>query len=55
MKEIVNIVVIIALALGGTAAFKSFHDSIRKSALEKSAQGLPSLAKITNSFQRKKK
>lgn len=39
MKEIVNIIVIIALVLGGTAALKGFHDTVRKAALEKSAKG----------------
>lgn len=52
MKEIINIIVIIAAVLGGTAAFNSFHDTVRKAALEKSAKGLPSLADISASFQR---
>jgi hypothetical protein len=55
MKEIINIIVIIVLALGGTAALTEFHNILRKAALEKSAEGLPSLTAITESFQRKKK
>jgi hypothetical protein len=43
MKEIISAVVIIASILGGTAALKEFHDTVRKAALEKAAQGLPSL------------
>lgn len=54
MKEIISAIVIIASILGGTAALKEFHDSVRKAALEKSAQGLPSLTEMTRSLQRKK-
>lgn len=43
MKEIISALVIIASILGGTAALKGFHDTIREAALEKAAQGLPSL------------
>lgn len=41
MKEIISALVIIASILGGTAALKGFHDTIREAALEKAAQGLP--------------
>lgn len=43
MKEIISVVVIIASILSGTAALKGFHNAVRKAALEKAAQGLPSL------------
>lgn len=44
MREIITSVVVIASLLGGgTAALKSFHDSVRQTALEKAAQGLPPL------------
>lgn len=43
MKEVISAIVIIASVLGGTAALKEFHDAVRKAALEKAAQGLPSL------------
>ena len=52
MKEIINIIVIIAFALGGTAALKEFHDSIRNAALEKSAKGLPSLEKMSQDLRK---
>jgi hypothetical protein len=50
MKEIINIIVIIASVLGGTAALKGFHDTVRKAALEKTAKGLPSLEKMSGAF-----
>lgn len=50
MKEIISAVVIIASLLGGTAALKGFHDTVRKAALEKAAQGIPSLTKFAESF-----
>ena len=43
MKELISAVVTIASIMGGTAAFKGFHDTVRRAALEKAAQGLPSL------------
>ena len=43
MKEVISAIVIIASILGGAAALKGFHDTVRKAALEKTAQGLPSL------------
>lgn len=43
MKEVISAIVIITSVLGGTAALKGFHDAVRKAALEKAAQGLPSL------------
>lgn len=47
MKEIISAVVIIASILGGTAALKGFHHAVRKAALEKAAQGMPSLVEIS--------
>lgn len=55
MKEIINIVVIVALLLGGTAALKEFHDIVRKVALEKAAQGLPSLEGMSRALQQPSK
>ena len=51
MKEIINIIVIVAAVLGGTAAFKGFHDSIRNSALEKASKGLPSLERMSQDLR----
>lgn len=52
MKEIISALVIIASILGGTAALKGFHDTVRRAALEKAAQGLPSLQGMTRTLQR---
>ncbi|NJL23751.1 MAG: hypothetical protein HC902_00255 [Calothrix sp. SM1_5_4] len=54
MKEIISAVVIIASILGGTAALKGFHYVVRKAALEKAAQGLPSLMEMSQSLQRQR-
>ena len=51
MKEIISAVVIIASILGGTAAIKGFYDAVRKAALEKAAQGLPSLEGMSRALQ----
>lgn len=51
MKEIISIVVIIASILGGTAALKGFHNTVRKAALEKAAQGLPSLEGMSRALR----
>jgi hypothetical protein len=52
MKEIISAIVIIASVLGGTAALKGFHDAVRKAALEKAAQGLPSLEGMSRALTR---
>lgn len=51
MKEIISVVVIIASVLGCTAAPKGFHVAVRKAALEKAAQGLPSLQGMSLALQ----
>lgn len=52
MKEIISAIVVIASILGGTAALKEFHDAVRRAALEKAAQGLPSLEGMSRALQR---
>ncbi len=54
MKEIIGIVVVIAMALGGNMALKWFHDTVRRAALEKASEGLPSLTQMTRSLQKQK-
>lgn len=54
MKEIISAVLLIVSLWGGTAALKGIHDSIRKAALEKAAQGLPSLVEMSKALQQKK-
>lgn len=54
MKEIISAIVIIASILGGSAALKGFHDTVRQAALEKAAKGLPSLVEMTKALQQKK-
>ncbi|MBX2994047.1 MAG: hypothetical protein KF681_04480 [Bdellovibrionaceae bacterium] len=51
MKEIISAVLMIVSLWGGTAVLKGIHDSIRKAALEKAAQGLPSLEGMSRALQ----
>ena len=50
MKEIISAIVILATVLGGGAALKSFHDTVKKAALEKVIQGMPSLSEMNKSL-----
>lgn len=43
MKEIIGAVVVAVSLWKGTSLLKSIHDIVKLSALEKAAQGLPSL------------
>lgn len=55
MKEIISAVLFIVSLWGGTVVLKGIHDSIRKAAIEKAAQGLPSLTDMTKSLQKQKR
>lgn len=46
MKEIISAIIVLATVIGGGAALKSFHDTVKKAALEKAAQGMPSLVEM---------
>lgn len=46
MKEIIGAVVLLVGLYGGTKAIKQIHDTVRKAALEKAAQGLPPLPRF---------
>jgi hypothetical protein len=52
MKEIISAVIFIVSLWGGTVMIKGIHDSIRKAAIEKAAQGLPSLTDMTKKLQK---
>lgn len=54
MKEIISAVVALTILLGGgPAALRGFHCIVRKAALEKAAQGLPSLEGMARSLQKR--
>lgn len=55
MKEIISAVLFIVSLWGGTVVLKGVHDGIRKAALEKAAQGLPSLEGMTRALQKPRK
>jgi len=46
MKELIGVAVLLVGLYGGTKALKEIHNTIRKAALEKAAQGLPSLPRF---------
>lgn len=54
MKELITAVIFIVGIAGGTAALKTIHDTVRKAALEKASQGLPSLAEMNRGLKQKK-
>lgn len=51
MKEIISAVLMIVGLYAGTAALKGVHDSVKRAALEKSAQGLPSLNEMSRALR----
>lgn len=55
MKGLINIAVLVGVLFGGTMAAREIHDRVRKAALEKAAQGLPSLTGLTSTLRAKKK
>jgi len=54
MKEIISAVALIVSMFVGTQLLKEMHDYVRKAALEKAAQGLPSLTEMTHALQKRK-
>ena len=55
MKEIISAVLLIVSLFAGTHYLKEIHDAVRKAALEKAAQGLPSMVEFNNALHRPKK
>lgn len=53
MKEIISAVVMVVGLLAGTHYIKEFHGIVRRAALEKAAQGLPSLTAMSHALQGK--
>ena len=48
MKEIISAVVVVVGIWGGTRVLADFYDTVRKAALEKASQGLPSLVEMNH-------
>ncbi len=46
MKELIGTAVLLVGLYGGTKMMGVIHDSVRKAALEKAAQGLPELPRF---------
>lgn len=51
MKEIISVVALLMALFGGTVVIKNIHNTVRKAALEKAAQGLPSLTALSRSLR----
>ena len=52
MKEIISAVLFVASLYAGTVTLKTIHDSVKKAALGKAVQGLPSLTEMTARLQK---
>ncbi len=46
MKELISAVLLVVGLFAGTHYLKEIHNSVRQAALEKAAQGLPSLVEM---------
>ena len=55
MKELISAVLLVVSLYGGTVALRKFHDTLKKAAIEKAAQGLPSLREMNGSLHRENK
>ena len=55
MKEIISAVLLIVSLFAGTHYLKQIHESVRKAALEKAAQGLPSLVEMNRQLHAPKR
>ena len=55
MKEIISAVIFMVGLWGGTTLLKELGDSVRKAALEKAAQGLPSLVEMNRNLHKPSK
>ena len=52
MKEIISVVILIVGLYGGTKALTEIHSAVKKAALEKASQELPSLTRFTKSLKK---
>ncbi len=52
MKEIISAVLVVVGIWGGTRAAANFYGTVRKAALEKASQGLPSLVEMNHKLHR---
>ncbi len=51
MKDLIGAVLVIVGLYAGTATLKTIHNTIRKAALEKATQGLPSLTEMNSQLR----
>jgi hypothetical protein len=52
MKEIISAVLVVVGLWGGTRALANYYDTVRKAALEKASEGLPSLVQMNHKLHR---
>ncbi|MBN8536663.1 MAG: hypothetical protein J0M15_06395 [Deltaproteobacteria bacterium] len=53
MNDLISTAILIATLFGGTVAADRIYASVRKAALEKSAEGLPNLAPFARQLTKK--
>lgn len=51
MKEIISAVIFLVGIASGTAAIKAMNETIKKAALEKASQGMPSLQEMNRKLR----
>ncbi len=51
MKELIGVAVLIVGLFEGTTMLREIHDTVRKAALEKAAQGMPSLTEMNRALR----
>lgn len=54
MKEIISVVLMVVSLYAGTKALQEIHDTVRRVALEKASQGLPSLTGMVRAIKKQK-
>ena len=52
MKDLISAVLVIVGLYVGTATLKTIQETVRKAALEKAAQGLPSLMEMNSQLRK---
>jgi hypothetical protein len=54
MKELIATVLFVVSMYSGTVALKAIHDTVKRAALEKASQGLPSLTGMVHAIRKQK-
>ncbi len=55
MKDLISAVIFVVSLYAGTVFLRTVHDNLRKAALGKASQGLPSLVDLNRAIDRRRK